>query len=78
MKNVHFSIINYYYCLFTSVLVGFYLLITYIIHPNFKRFTLASISIMIITGISHVGAIICYTLAFQYGKTGKIALIAYS
>ena len=48
------------------------------IHPNFKRFTLASISIMIITGISHVGAIICYTLAFQYGKTGKIALIAYS
>lgn len=79
MKDIHYSIINFYYTLFTTVLLFVPWLYSLFQSENLgSKFTFKPTLLLILTGLFHVVAIIAFTLAFQKGKVGKVVLLTYT
>ncbi|TNV76664.1 hypothetical protein FGO68_gene10023 [Halteria grandinella] len=80
MKDVHYAIINFYYTLVSALGYALYVMYQYSTNDYSlsAKFSFKNLSILFFTSLSHVGAIIFWTLAFQNGKAGKVGIITYS
>ena len=83
MKNVHYAVINFYYALVSTggyLVWGFYEIIIDTSYQEFwpKYLSFKNWSFLLTASISHVFALVFWTMAFQHGKTGKVSIIAYS
>ena len=83
MKNVHYAVINFHYAFVSTggyILWGFYEIIFDTSYQEFwpKYLSLKNCFLLLTASISHVFALVFWTMAFQHGKTGKVSIIAYS
>ena len=77
---MHYALINFYYALVSGLGYLLWVIVQYSMEDDgiLQRFTLKNTCLLMVASVSHVGALVFWTQAFQHAKAGRIGIVQYS